>query len=97
MKSSNSLKASPAARVRKILVYGGQDEKYRRLIIDIISCVVVTGLETDAFVPFVAYIDMLMVPQREVLKEQLLFLKDEKSPRLCISKLRSNEFYSLES
>ena len=97
MKSSNSLKASPAARVRKILVYGGQDEKYRRLIIDIISCVVVTGLETDAFVPFVANIDMLMVLQREVLKEQLLFLRDEKSPRLCISKLRSNEFYSSES
>ena len=61
VKSSNSLKASPATRVKNSLVYGGQDEKYRRLIIDIIPCVVVTGLETDAFVAFVACIDMLMV------------------------------------
>ena len=57
VKSSNSLKASPATRVKN----GGQDEKHRRLIIDIIPCVGVTGLETDAFVALVAFIDMLMV------------------------------------
>ena len=39
----------------------GQDEKYRRVIIDIIPCVVFTSLEADAFVAFVANVDMLMV------------------------------------
>ena len=38
-----------------------QDEKYRRVIIDIIPCVVVTSLETDAFMAIVAYVDKLMV------------------------------------
>ena len=33
---------------------------------------------------------------KKVLKEQLQFWR-EKGPRLCISKLRSNEFYSMES
>ena len=34
--------------------------------------------------------------EKKVLKEQLLFWR-KKRPRLCISKLRSNEFYSAES
>ena len=66
--------------------------------------VVVTSLETDAFVAIVAYIDMLMLSEnptrgrdKKVLKEQLLFWGGKKSPRLRISKLRSNEVYSPES
>ena len=61
VKSSNSLKASLATRFKKSLVYGRQDEKDRHVIIGIIPCVVVSNLETFAFVAFVAYIDMLMV------------------------------------
>ena len=61
MKNSNSLKASLATRFFKSLVYGRQDEKDGHVIIGIIPCVVVTNLETDAFVAFDAYIDMLMV------------------------------------
>ena len=45
----------------KFLVCGRQDEKCRRLIIDIIPCVMVTSLETDAFVAFITYMDVLMV------------------------------------
>ena len=41
VKNSNSLKASPATRVKKkFLVYGWQDEKDRHVIIGIIPCVV---------------------------------------------------------
>ena len=36
-------------------------KNYRRLIIDIIPCVVVTSLETAAFMAIVAYVDKLMV------------------------------------
>ena len=57
-----------------------QDEKDRRVTLDIIPCVVVTSLETDAFVAFVAYVDKLMVTgnpargrEKKVLREQLLF------------------------
>ena len=57
VKSSNSLKA----RVKKKPVYGWQDEKNRRVIISIIPCVVIASRESDAFVAFVAKIDMLMV------------------------------------
>ena len=60
-KSLNSLKASPETRAKKFFVYGGQDEKDRRATIDIIPCVVVTSLETDAFMAIVAHIDMLKV------------------------------------
>ena len=45
---------------RKKLEYGGQDEKYRSVIIDIIPCVV-KSLETDAVMAIVAYVDKLMV------------------------------------
>ena len=50
------------------------------MIIGIIPCVVVTSLETDAFMAIVADIDMLMVRrnpargrEKKVLEEQLLF------------------------
>ena len=36
-------------------------KKYRCVIIDIIPCIVVTSLETDAFMVIVAYIVKLMV------------------------------------
>ena len=49
------------------------------MIIDIIPCVVVTSLETDAFMAVVAYFDVLTVREnpapvrkKKVLKEQLL-------------------------
>ena len=47
--------------LKKSLVYGWQDEKDSHVIFGIIPCVVVTSLETDAFVAFVALFDMLMV------------------------------------
>ena len=62
VKSLNSLKASPATKAENP-VYGGQDEKDRRVIIDIIPYVVVTSLETDAFMAIVAYINMLTVKE----------------------------------
>ena len=102
-KSLNSVKAS-ATKNWKFLVHCEQDEKYRRVIIDIILCVVVTSLETDAFMGIVAYFDKLMVRrnpawgrEKKELKEQLLLWEEKKGPRLCISRLRSNEFYSTES
>ena len=77
VKSSNSLLRR---ELKKSLVYVKQNEKDRRVIIGIIPCVVVTSLETDAFVAFVAFFDMLMVrsnlsvrSRKKVLKEQLLF------------------------
>ena len=53
-----SLKACPVTGAKKIFVYGWQDEKDRRVTIDIIPCVVVTSLETDAFVAIVAYFEV---------------------------------------
>ena len=74
VKSLNSLKASPLTEAKISL----QDEKDRLVILDIISLVAVTSLETDAFMAFVAYFDMLTVKgtqreveTRKVLKEQL--------------------------
>ena len=78
-------------------------EKDRRVIIDIIPCVVVTSLETYASMAFVAYFDMLTVRRnpargrKEGTQGAVAILKEKKSPRLCISKLSSNEFYSWES
>ena len=46
---------------RKFLVYGRQDEQDRRVIIDILPCVVVKSLETVAFMAVVAYFDILTV------------------------------------
>ena len=65
--------SSVAGKMQKIVVW------------DILPCVVVTSLETDAFMAIVAYFDMLMVrrnPARDreqkVLKEQLLLLGEKK-------------------
>ena len=89
VKSSDSLKAGPTTRVRKSLVCGWQDEKVRRVSIGIIPCVVVTSLETDALVAFVAYIDMLMVrsnlsarSRKEGTQGAVAVLREKKSPRL---------------
>ena len=60
-KLEQSEKASPGTQSWKFLVYCGQDEKHRRAILDIIPYVVVTSLETDAFMAIVAYFDMLTV------------------------------------
>ena len=48
----------------KFLVHCGQDEKYRRVIIDIIPCVGVTTLKTDAFMAIVTNVDKLMVREK---------------------------------
>ena len=104
VKSSNSLEASPATGVKKSLFIESDMQKDRRVIIGILPCVVLTSLETDALMAVVAFFDMLMVRrdlprgrEKNVLKKQLLFWREKKNPRLCISKLRSNEFYSTES
>ena len=60
-KSLNSLKASPATKAENFLSICGQDEKDRRVIIEIIPCVVVTSLEQMAFKAIVAFVDKLMV------------------------------------
>ena len=71
------------------------------MIIDIIPCVVVTSLETDAFMVIVAYFMVRGNPARgreEGTQGSVAFLNERKKrPRLCVSKLRSNEFYSTES
>ena len=65
--------------------------------------VVVTILETDAFVAFVAYTDMLMVRSnlsagsRKRGTQRKVAILRRKRPRLCISKLRSKKVYSTES
>ena len=59
-----SLNASPATKAKKTQVYGGQDEKYRRVALDTIPCVVAASLETDAFMAIVACFDMLMVTKK---------------------------------
>ena len=59
---------------------GEQDVKDRRVIFDILSCVVITSRETDAVVAIIVCIGMLMVRRnparsrrKRVLKEQLRF------------------------
>ena len=80
-KSLNTLKASPETS-KKILVYGGQDEKDRRVIIDIIPRVVDRSLGTDAFVTFVASIDMLKVrsnlsARKKKKRSKIVYLKTQ--------------------
>ena len=97
VKSSTSLEPSPATGA-KIHCCGegrrGQDVKYRRVMFGILPCVVISSLETDAFMAIVACIDMLMVRRRKSeLKEQLRFWVQG-----CVSqKLRSTEVHSAES
>ena len=88
----------------KHLVYGRQDEKDRRVIIGTMPCVNVTSLETDAFVAFVAYIDMLMVrsnlsarSRKEGTQGAVAFLRKRRVQGCVSPKLRSNEFYGTES
>ena len=88
----------------KISCLCGQDVKHRRVIIGILPWVVVTSLETDAIMAIVACFDMLMMrrnPPRGREKKgtqgAVAILKGKKGPRLSISELRSNEFYSTEN
>ena len=60
-KSLYSLKASPATNALKSLVHEGPGEEDRRVTIDIIPCVVVTRMKTDAFMAIVAHVVKLMV------------------------------------
>ena len=66
--------------------------KNRRVIVDIIPCVVVTSLETDAFMAIVAYFDMLNGEKKPSARSKRRYSrsswysKGKKSPRLCISK-----------
>ena len=76
---------------KKTLVYGGQDEEDRHVILDIIPCVVVTSLETGAFVAFAAFFDMLMVrgnlsarSRKEGTQGAVAFLS-EKKVQGCVS------------
>ena len=103
-KSLNSPEGQSCEWSYKFLLYCGQDEKDRRVILDSIPCVVVTSLETDAFMATVAYIDLLTVrsnlsarSRKEGTQGSVAILKEkEERPRLCVSRLGSNEFYSTE-
>ena len=82
----------------------GQDVKDRRVIFDILPCVVITSLETGAFVVIIACVDMLMVirnparsQRKKVTQGAVAILRQKKSPRLCISTFRSKEVYSVVS
>ena len=80
VKSSTSLEASPATGA-KIPCLWGQHVKDRRVMFDILPCVVITSLETGAFMSATSCIDMLMVRRnparsqrkKRVLKKQLRF------------------------
>ena len=67
--------------------------KNRRVIIDIIPCVVVTSLETDAFMAMVAYFDMLTVPRNpargregEGTQGSVAILKEKKTSKVVYLK-----------
>ena len=78
----------------KLICPWWQDVKDRRVIIGILPCVVVTSLETDAFMAIVAYFDMLMVRrnpaprgrEKKVLKEQLLVWGKKKRSKVVYLK-----------
>ena len=83
MKSSN-LEASPATGAENPLSMEGQDEKDGRVIVDLVPCVVVTSLETDAFMAIVAYFDILTVrrnpargPEKEGTQGSVAILKEK--------------------
>ena len=78
VKSSTRLEASPATSAKIPCLWGEQEVKDRHVIFDILPCVVMTSLETDAFMAIIACIDMVMVRRnparsrrKRVLKEQL--------------------------
>ena len=61
VKSLNSLKAGPATKVKNSLSVEG---KMKKIVVGLSTssrCVVVTRLETGAFMAIVAYVDKLMV------------------------------------
>ena len=85
--TTNATSQRPDLRLElKFLVYGEQDVEDRRVIFDILPCVVITSLEPDASMARIACIDMLMVrrnPARgrrvRVLKERLRFWQQKRS------------------
>ena len=97
-KSLYSLKASLATKAQKSLSIAGKIKKHC-VTIDIIPCVVVTSLEQMHI--------WLSLPvstcwwweetQQEVEKKVLIccFSERKKRPRLCVFRLRSNEFFPL--
>ena len=69
-----------------------QDEKDRHVIFDILPCVVVASLETDAFVVIAANIDMLMVrsnlsakSRNEGTQGAVAILREKKRVQGCVS------------
>ena len=69
------------------------NEKDRRVIIGSMPCVVVTSLETDAFVAFVAFFDMLMVrsnlsarSRKEGTQGAVAFLREKKRSKVVYLK-----------
>ena len=73
---------------------GEQDVKDRHVIFDILPCVVITILETDAFMVIVVCIDMLMVRRNQKEVEEREYSRSScdsetwRSPRLRISKIQ---------
>ena len=92
MKSSNSPEASPATRA-KIPCLWRQDVKDRRVIFGILPCVVISSLETDAFMAVIACIDMLKVRrnparsrrERESTQGAVAILRRKKRVQGCAS------------
>ena len=85
------LKQSRGLRLElKSLVYGWQHVQDRRVIIGIIPCVVVTSLETDAFMAIVASCWWLEETQREVEKRRYsrssCYFKEKKKVQGCVCK-----------
>ena len=77
VKSSTSLEANPAARAKIPFMWRARCTR-SRMIIGIFPCVIMTSLETDAFMANIACFDMLMVRrnpargrEKRELKEQL--------------------------
>ena len=84
-------KGRPYDKSWNSLVYVRQDEKDRRVIIGIVARVVVTSLETDAFVAFVAFFRHAggeKKPQREVEKRRYsrsrCYSEGKKSKVVCL-------------
>ena len=97
-RSLNSLKASLVTKAENFLSIAG---KMKNVIINITPCVVVTSLETDAYMAIVACVDKLMVRAtwaqgREEGTHGTVAILRKKGPRLCVSQLWSNEFYSAD-
>ena len=82
-KSLNSLKASPVTKAEHSLSIAGKMKKYRRVI-------VVTSLETDAFMAIVSHIDMLKMRAtsargREEGTQEAVAIQTEDKVQGCVS------------